>query len=143
MFWGNAPKKYTNKLLVLQKKAVRIITSSNYNAPSKPLFKKQKLLYLNDIYDLHLLKFMYRVTHDYLPSTIHTLFQSQSTRNQYNTQYTATNPIPLPAYRNTVTHNSFLHKAPSKWNTLTLTTKDASTIQKFTSIIKSELYNTY
>ena len=30
IFWGNAPKKHTNKILVLQKKAVRTISSATY-----------------------------------------------------------------------------------------------------------------
>ena len=143
LFWWNAPKKYTNKILVLQKKAVRIISSATYNSPSKPLFKKQKLLYLNDIYELQLQRFMYRIMHDRLPPTICTLFNTHPIRNQYNTRYTATNPIPLSACRNTITHNSFLHRAPQKWSNLTATTKDAPTLHKFTSIIKSQYFSNY
>ena len=38
--WGNSYSGHLNAIKLLQKKAVRIITHSNYNSPSIPLFIK-------------------------------------------------------------------------------------------------------
>ena len=61
--WGNN----SNRVLKLQKKAIRIITSSKYNAHTSPLFKKLCVLNLPDLYDVKLLKFYYRYVHNKLP----------------------------------------------------------------------------
>ncbi len=46
--WGFIAKKVTK----LQKKVLRILTVSKYNAHTEPLFKKLKLLKVNDILKL-------------------------------------------------------------------------------------------
>ena len=64
--WG--PKLLVNdKLHILQKKAVRIITSSSYFGNSEPLFKQLRLLKTGDIYKCQLLKFIFTLTHKQLP----------------------------------------------------------------------------
>ncbi len=47
--WGNTAKIYTDKVLNLQKKAVRAITFADYTAPSAPIFKELEILSLNDL----------------------------------------------------------------------------------------------
>ena len=44
----------------LQKRAVRVITCSKYNAHTEPIFKKLDLLKVGDIFELNLLKFYYK-----------------------------------------------------------------------------------
>ncbi len=56
LIWG-----YENdRLTKLQKKAIRIITLSKYNAHTEPLFKRLKLLKLIDLLHLNELKFYYK-----------------------------------------------------------------------------------
>ena len=67
--WGSACKSDLEKLLILQKKAVRILTDSQYyrvyNEPagslphSDPLFKKTGILKFGDIFKLNIAKFVY------------------------------------------------------------------------------------
>ena len=49
-----------DRLTKLQKKSIRIITLSKYNAHTEPLFKRLKLLKLSDLLRLNELKFYYR-----------------------------------------------------------------------------------
>ena len=66
LLWG--PKLRVNdKLHILQKKAVRIITSSSYFAHSEPLVKQLRLLKTCDIYKCQLLKNFFKLTHKQLP----------------------------------------------------------------------------
>jgi len=65
--WGNAAKKYMEKIFKLQKKALRIISDSEYRSHSSPLFKKYKQLNVYDIYDVELHTFMYKHFHRQLP----------------------------------------------------------------------------
>ena len=58
--WGNAAAKYTNRLLVAQKRAIRTISHAEYLAHTNDLFKENKLLKLHDIYTLECVKFVKR-----------------------------------------------------------------------------------
>ena len=55
------------KLYKLQKKAIRIITGSKYNAHTEPLFKSLGTLKVEDIFQLNILKFYYNHCHNELP----------------------------------------------------------------------------
>lgn len=57
----------SDHLIKLQKKATRIITNSKYNAHTDPLFKKLRILKMNDIITRKLYKFYYRYKKDNLP----------------------------------------------------------------------------
>ena len=50
-----------NRIEGLQKKAIRLITNSSYFAHTTPLFKEEKLLKVQDIFKLRLLKFYYKL----------------------------------------------------------------------------------
>ena len=66
LLWG--PKLHMNdRLHILQKKAVPIITCNSYFAHSEPLFKQLRLLKTCDMYKCQLLKFIFKLTHKQLP----------------------------------------------------------------------------
>ena len=60
IFWGNAAKIHVNKIILLQKKAVRIINGSNYLDHTNPIFKSCSLLKLPDIFKMETCKFIYK-----------------------------------------------------------------------------------
>ena len=62
MAWGFQ----TNRIIKLQKGALRIITLSNYNSHTEPLHKKLSMLKVDDILKLQL-KFYYKYLHNNLP----------------------------------------------------------------------------
>ena len=57
-----------NRLVKLQKKIVRIITSSKYNAHTEPLMKQLNILKINDLFRLNSLKFFYKYANGKVPS---------------------------------------------------------------------------
>ena len=50
-----------------KKKAVRTITYSNYIAHSEPLLKELNLLKVKDLFELKILKFLFKLYHNTLP----------------------------------------------------------------------------
>ena len=64
LLWG----KDSSRIFRLQKKAIRIITGSEYLAHTEPLFKHLGILKVHDIYYLKLLKFYYNLSCNLLPS---------------------------------------------------------------------------
>ena len=71
--WGSFSSK-CNKLLILQKRAIREISNAGYRDHSAPLFAKLNLLQCSDLYHLNLGKFMYKYTHNLLPPCFNTCF---------------------------------------------------------------------
>ena len=57
-----------NRYQNYRKKSVRLITCSEYLAHSEPLFKLLKLLKIEDLYKLKILKFYYNLSYGLLPS---------------------------------------------------------------------------
>ena len=70
LLWANTYKTCLNKLRILQKKAIRIITQSHYLAHTDPLFSKLKLLKLDDLYKHQLGIYMYKSTKGLLPDSM-------------------------------------------------------------------------
>ena len=65
--WANNYSTRLDKLLKLQKKALRVITFSSYKAPSRPLFKRLNLLDINQINDFLISTFCYGLRSNSLP----------------------------------------------------------------------------
>ena len=57
--WGNTCKSYLDKLVKLQKWAIRVISNSHYRCHTAPLFAKCNILTVTDMYSLELGVFMY------------------------------------------------------------------------------------
>ena len=83
LIWGFA----CGRLEKLQKKAIRIISGSRYNAHTEPLFKSLRLLKMNDLFQMNLLKFYYRLSHGTLPPYFNTFnLMNQSEIHSHNTR---------------------------------------------------------
>ena len=62
--WGYS----CNRLMKLQKKIIRIITLSKFNAHTEPLFKKMGLLKITDMMKQNALKFLYKLKNNKVPA---------------------------------------------------------------------------
>lgn len=97
--WGQK----ANCLLKLQKRAVRIVMLSKYNAHTDPLLKALKILKTTDLYVVQLYKLFYKIQNGKVPLYFKHLFQNNRTIKQYNTRSTYIIP---PIYTKlTITHN--------------------------------------
>ena len=76
----------SSRLFKLQKKAVRIITGSKYNAHTEPLFKENSLLKLDDIFKLQCLKLYHKYQNNNIPLYFQSMFSENATVHFYNTR---------------------------------------------------------
>ena len=58
--WGGGSTAYCNILLIIQKRAVRIISNVGHRDHTAPLFANLRMLKFNDLYHLNLGRFMYK-----------------------------------------------------------------------------------
>jgi len=106
-----------NKIFMQQKKAIRIITNSSYNAHTAPLFANLNILPLDKVIIQAKLSFMHSVYYEYAPSSFTGTWQTQAQRNPELNLRNATDfytPFPrielfkkLPIYSLPNTWNSY------------------------------------
>ena len=72
--WGNTYTNVIDPIIKLQKKVVRVISSSDWNAPSDPIFKSLNLLPAHKVYILNVLLLMYKVTFCLVPNIFSNIF---------------------------------------------------------------------
>jgi hypothetical protein len=93
--WGNTAKIYTDKVLTLQKKAIRAITFSDYLAPSQPIFKELEILSFSDLYKHQTASLMWDLDHDILPSSLASYFTKIRENHPYPTRLAASDKLAI------------------------------------------------
>ena len=84
--WGTTYQTALLPLITLQKRAVRIITFSEYNCHSSPLFRKLKILKVIDLLYLYCALFMHDYYSNRLPLIFNDFFKSINKVHQYQTR---------------------------------------------------------
>ena len=105
------------RICTLQKKAIRIITSSKYNAHTAPLFNELKIMPFDYIIQLQNLKHMHSIVYEYA----HESFAGIWTRNinrltEHNLRNNDDFTLPAPHYENFKRYP--LYSFPFAWNNL-------------------------
>lgn len=114
--WGNSAQTFMSCLHRLQKKAVRIITSSQYRAPSEPIFKKLSIVELTHLYTKSIAIFLFKFIKGSLPSIFHDLFVRNCEVHSRNTR--SSQKLNIPLCRTELYRNSIRTQGPKIWNNL-------------------------
>ena len=85
--WGTADETKISSLVKVQKKALRMIVSAPYKAPSKPIFDKLNILDMNSIYFYSTALFMFKYEHSILPEVFNIFFRRNYDVHKYSTRY--------------------------------------------------------
>jgi len=84
--WGSSYPTSQKPLHILQKKAMRIITFSKFDAHSTPIFKYLTIIKLPDLYVLNITMSMHKFHHKKLPSAFNHYFTTVNEIHAYNTR---------------------------------------------------------
>ena len=104
LLWGHAG----GALDKIQKKAVRTITYSNYIAHSEPILKELNLLKVKDLFELKILKFLFKLYHNNLPPYFNSY---RSHLEKIVTPYTLRpHPLPVPRVSHVFAEAGLLYK---------------------------------
>ena len=84
--WGSAYATHLKKLVVLQKKIVRIMCCVNSRAHTDPLFHQLGILKISDINKYLIGKFVFKWYHRDLPSLFNDVFVAKADIHEYDTR---------------------------------------------------------
>ena len=92
--WGSTYQSNLNRIIILQKKIIRIISKVSFDAHIGVLFKEQEILKFSDIYLYQIGKFMYLFKRGLLPNYFRDMFTLASQIHSYNTRNSSLFYIP-------------------------------------------------
>ena len=139
LLWGATYQTHTDKVIILQKKAIRTVAQMPYNSHTYMIFKQLHILKFIDIYNLYLGKYMYLQINKILPEP---LLRCQSLCRDIHSHNTRQISLLHKQTRRTVfVANSFIHKGPDYWNSLPEIIKTSLTVTSFNTRHKYYLLN--
>ena len=141
LVWGNTHKFLLEKILLLQKKCLRIIFNLNPLAHTDELFFKNNILKVNEIYLFQLGQFMFKFNNKKAPKFFDNIFYRNDIVHKYPTRHS--NEFHLPLLRTILAQNTFVFTGPKFWNSLDHTLTDSNTICSFKYKLKKSLLSSY
>lgn len=112
--WGFTYTTYLEPLNILQKKIVRIITSSSYREHTAPLFDKLKILNLSKLVSFRMCLFLFKYVNNDLPDCFSNMFVRNSEIHAYHTRQS--NWFNVPRIRTDLSKHSFKYNAIRLYN---------------------------
>jgi hypothetical protein len=142
IIWGGK----ANKLEKLQKKSLRIIAKSKYNAHTSPLFKKFNILKMSDLCALQDYKFCYKLKNNMLPQYFQSQqFLSDNYTHDYPTRH-SNNNLRVPAVRHDFARDGMSFRYPTVFNNMFPRYKDkifTHSLDGFKLYIKKDIITSY
>ena len=143
--WGNTFENQINRIVVLQKRIVRIICNEdrrldNYALPdSNPLFRNLKILKVKDIFKSKILDFIFNCLTNQISNFSNWFYFLQDVQNRI-TRANANKNLYIPHIR-TVRYGgkSLKVTGPKIWNELPLHIKDSKSYYSFKNKVKNYL----
>ena len=141
LLWANSYHSHLHKLRLLQKKAIRIISNTDYLAHSSKLFFNLKLLKLDDIMKFQLGTFMYKLKYNKLPNVIPHMFVTNENIHSHNTRNK--NGYLIPSVRTNCRKCTVGYAGPILWNSFPQKLRQLPSEVIFNKKLKCILLATY
>ena len=118
--WGDADNTYLDKIRIIQNKAVRIISSTDFYSHVEPMYKKLNILNLDEIYLSQYADLMYDQDHGTLPKCFKQYFKKVNEIHSHGTRMASLNKLSENIKVNTITYGKrlFKFKGPKMLNDL-------------------------
>lgn len=140
ILWG--PK--SDKIFKLQKKVIRIISNSKYNAHTEPLFLQMNLLKVDDIKRISELKFAFRLLNSQLPQYFLQDFLVKKPPGRYRTRCNLEYVVPRVKHEYAKQNSRYriaklLNETPNNF----ISKINTHSLQGFSSYIKTHIIKDY
>ena len=135
--WGNTYDSYLHRILLLQKKTMRVI----FVTLPRDLILTFYLLKINDLYRYSLGQFMYQLNNSTLPSAFNLIFIKNKTIPKYPTRQS--DEFHLPLTRTLLAKSIFTYAGPKLWTILDVSIKNAPSLNSFKFKLKKYCLRNY
>ena len=108
--WGNAEPFILNKIILSQKRAIRVIAGLGYGESTENAFFDLKVLKVEDLFQFLFTSVMWDLDRGNLPSCFNNIFRRVSDIHHYNTRCSAAHKLLENVRINTKTHGESMLK---------------------------------
>ena len=134
--WGNAAKTHLQRVLVLQKRALRLINFSNPREHTVPFFLQIHSLPINFMFFERVCIMMHDIFNSQVPDNLNCLFRSLEDVHRYTTRSTSNKCIYVDGVRTESCRRSFRFMGAKIWNSHPVSITSLNKF-KFKTLIKS------
>ena len=142
MVWGNTYTSNLKPLEVLQKRTIRIITFSRFDAHTSPLFAQLKILKMPHVIVFQTACFMFRFSKGKLPKAFNTFFSTINSSHDYNTRLATRYTFSVPSIRSNYGKFNIRYAGPKVWNNIDESLKPLG-LRSFKTLLKLNLLHLY
>ena len=139
--WGNSFNYQLDKLLILQKRVLRIICQTDRLSHTNHLFFNNKILKVHDLYNFYLGCFMFQLNSNALPHAFTSLFEKNQQLHTYPTRQSSF--FHLHRLRTVLRKRTIVYTGPVYWNSLDTTLKQLQNYNIFKHHLKAKLLLRY
>ena len=102
--YGLAEPQYISKIILIQKRAIRILSKSPFNAHTEPLFKKLRILNFSKTLEFQFSVMMWQHDHGELPTCFNNFFKRVTDIHEHSTRAASLGKFSETSIINTVLH---------------------------------------
>ena len=126
MIWASAYASHLQRVILVQKRFVRLATFSDRDEPSAPLFKKLNILSVSEVNSLQICIFVYKCIYDHhnLPNGFNSFFSFNSDIHSYVTRQSK--DLHVPYCRTSLRQFSVRYRGANLWNAIDPRLKESS-----------------
>ena len=141
--WYNVTTTMSEKVLILQKRAIRSVYKIPYNGSTKTYFKQHNILRLPEIFSFKISSMFVKyvndesIKNDYISS----LLQLNSDIHSHNTRNR--NNFSVPFFRRSASKSCFIYQSLTYWNSLPQSLKQKKNHANFNHLLKKHLISQY
>lgn len=135
--WAATYSSNLSRLVILQKRVVRILNNSRFDAHTNPIFNTLQLLKFNDICKLQTGQFMFSCKNNLLPNYLQNLFILNSQVHNYNTR--RANAFHTASARTKLRQFSVIFRGPIFYNSLNNDITISASLSYFSKKLKKYL----
>ena len=134
-------KSVLNKIIVLQKRAIRVINNLPFNEHTNEYFKSSEILKLNDIYNCQIGTYFYNTIHNRIDPVLSDNLRLQSDIHSHNTRNS--NKYVIRRYQCKKSQNNIQYKGVKLWNSLPSSIISERNFSTFKKKLKSLFISSY
>ena len=139
--WASTYKTNLRCLAILQKRIIRIINKSHFNARTDPIVKNLGILKFNDIHLLQMGQFMHSCKNSFLPPRFNNNFSQSNQFHSYNTRNSQAYHLPY-CHTHTKTFLPFF-QGRKLFNSLDNKVINSQSLSSFKKKLKIKLLSKY
>ena len=139
--WYGTYRNHTNKISILQKKAIRAINNLEYNDHTTEYFRENRILKLEDQYKFQISNYLYKILNSDVDNEISTKIKSNVRVHSHNTR--CEEMLIVSQICRSRSKNCIFHNGVKIWNSLPKSIKNSNSFYKLKKLTKTHYLEGY